>query len=65
MNKLYDNGLNEEQQAHVDAMYEDQMRKISILDPKLYKRLRDLELPGFVLDKKNIKNDDDQFELNL
>lgn len=65
MNKLYDNGLTEEQQAHVDAMYEDHMRKISILDPKLYKRLRDLELPGFVLDKKNIKNDDDQFELNL
>ncbi len=40
MNKLYDNGLTDEQQKLVDARYEELMAKVKEVNPKAYELLR-------------------------
>lgn len=61
----FDNGLTAEQQADVDAKYEDLMEKLKTINLNLYKRLRANEKVGF---EKNVDiniNEDEQFEMNL
>ena len=40
MNKLYDNGLTDEEQKLVDARYEELMAKVKEVNPKAYELLR-------------------------
>ena len=40
MNKLYDNGLTDEQQKLVDVRYEELMAKVKEVNPKAYELLR-------------------------
>ena len=61
----FDNGLTPEQQADVDAKYEELMAQVKKIDPKLYRRLRANELPGFISDTNFQTNNDDQLEMNL
>ena len=62
---LFDNGLTPEQQADVDAKYEELMGQVKKIDPKLYRRLRANELPGFISDTNFQTNNDNQLEMNL
>lgn len=61
----FDNGLTPEQQADVDAKYEELMAQVKEIDLKLYRRLRANELPGFISDTNFQTNNDDQLEMNL
>ena len=61
----FDNGLTPEQQADVDAKYEELMNQVKKIDLKLYRRLRANELPGFNSDTNFQINNDDQLEMNL
>ena len=61
----FDNGLTAEQQADVDAKYEDLMEKLKTINLKLYKRLRANEKVGFEKNVDIIINEDEQFEMNL
>ena len=61
----FDNGLTPEQQADVDAKYEELMAQVKKIDPKLYRRLRANELPGFISDNNYKVNDEDQLEMML
>lgn len=40
MNKIYDNGLTDEQQKLMDARYEELMAKVKEVNPKAYELLR-------------------------
>ena len=61
----FDNGLTAEQQADVDAKYEDLMEKLKNINLRLYKRLRANEKVGFEKNVDIIINEDEQFEMNL
>ena len=61
----FDNGLTAEQQADVDAKYEDLMEKLKTINLNLYKRLRANEKVGFEKNVDIIINEDEQFEMNL
>ncbi len=64
-----DNGLNPEQQEHMDNVYESLMLEVKSINPKLYERLRGKELSEKdvykLINSKNknvIINDKEQFE---
>ena len=61
----FDNGLTAEQQADVDAKYEDLMEKLKTINLRLYKRLRANELIGSVRNVDTKINEDEQFEMEL
>tara|TARA_B100001029_G_C14864171_1_gene340756 strand:- start:81 stop:269 length:189 start_codon:yes stop_codon:yes gene_type:complete len=62
---MLDNGLTAEQQAEMDAKYEELMAKVKEIDLKLYRRLRAGELAGSISDKVFVANQDDQLEMLL
>ena len=62
---MLDNGLNKEQQAEMDARYENLMAQVKEIDLKLYKRLRANELVGSVRNVDTRINEDEQFEMEL
>ena len=62
---MLDNGLTKEQQAEMDARYENLMAQVKEIDLKLYKRIRASELPGSISDKVFVVNQDDQLEMLL
>ena len=62
---MLDNGLTAEQQAEMDAKYEELMAKVKEIDLKLYRRLRAGELAGSISDKVFVVNQDDQLEMLL
>ena len=62
---MLNNGLTDDEQADVDAKYEELMALVKKIDVKLYRRLRANELPGFISDTNFQTNEDDQLEMNL
>ena len=71
MDKIYDNGLTDEQQKKVDDSYENLMSKVKEIDLRLYEKLRAKELSAedvFKLmhtkdDKRMTRIVDDQYTL--
>lgn len=71
MDKIYDNGLTDEQQKKVDDAYENLMSKVKEIDLRLYEKLRAKELSAedvFKLmhtkeDKRMTRIVDDQYTL--
>ena len=61
----FDNGLTAEQQAEMDAKYEELMGQVKEKDINLYRKLRANELAGFITDKDYQVNDQDQLEMLL
>ena len=62
---MLDNGLTKQEQAEMDARYENLMAQVKEIDLKLYKRIRASELPGSISDKVFVANQDDQLEMLL
>ena len=62
---MLDNGLTKQEQAEMDARYENLMAQVKEIDLKLYKRIRASELPGSISDKVFVVNQDDQLEMLL
>ena len=62
---MLDNGLTKQEQAEMDARYENLMAQVKEIDLKLYKRIRASELPGSISDKVFVANQYDQLEMNL
>ena len=62
-NILIDNGLSADEQAEMDEKYETLMAKVKKIDLKLYKKLRDDELAGFITDKEFVVVEDNQLEM--
>ena len=71
MDKIYDNGLTDEEQKKVDDAYENLMSKVKEIDLRLYEKLRAKELSAkdvFKLmhkkeDKRMTRIVDDQYTL--
>ena len=71
MDKIYDNGLTDEEQKKVDDAYENLMSKVKDIDLRLYEKLRAKELSAedvFKLmhtkeDKRMTRIVDDQYTL--
>ena len=59
MNKLYDNGLTDEQQKLVDARYEELMAKVKEVNPKAYELLRQTK----PLDEKIFEEEEEQLDM--
>ena len=59
MNKLYDNGLTDEQQKLVDARYEELMAKVKEVNPKAYQLLRQTK----PLDEKIFEEEEEQLDM--
>ena len=59
MNKLYDNGLTDEQQKLVDARYEELMAKVKEVNPKAYELLRQTN----PLDEKIFEEEEEQLDM--
>ena len=62
-NILIDNGLSADEQAEMDKKYETLMAEVKKVDFKLYKKLRDNELAGFITDKEFVVVEDNQLEM--
>lgn len=62
-NILIDNGLSADEQAEMDEKYETLMTEVKKVDFKLYKKLRDDELAGFIADKEFVVVEDNQLEM--
>ena len=62
-NILIDNGLSIDEQARMDEIYENLMAEVKKIDFKLYKKLRDAELVGFMKDKEFVAVEDNQLEM--
>ena len=62
-NILIDNGLSADEQAKMDEKYETLMAEVKKVDFKLYKKLRDDELAGFITDKEFVVVKDNQLEM--
>ncbi len=62
-NILIDNGLSIDEQARMDEIYENLMAEVKKIDFKLYKKLRDAELAGFIKDKEFVAVEDNQLEM--
>ena len=62
---MLDNGLTKQEQAEMDARYENLMAQAKEIDLKLYRKLRANELPGTISDKVFVANQDDQLEMLL
>jgi len=62
----WDNGLTAEQQAVMDAKWEELLAKVKIVDPKLYKKIQDESLEYFLTDDDVTAGiEDNQYQLNL
>ena len=62
----WDNGLTAEQQAEMDAKWEELLAKVKKIDPKLYKKIQDESLEYFLTDDKPVVvNENNQYQLNL
>ena len=59
MNKLYDNGLTDEQQKLVDARYEELMAKVKEVNPKAYELIRQTK----PLDEKIFEEEEEQLDM--
>ena len=53
---MLDNGLTKQEQAEMDARYENLMAQVKEIDLKLYRKLRANELPGTISDKVFVAN---------
>ena len=62
-NILIDNGLSADEQDKMDEKYETLMAEVKKVDFKLYKKLRDNELAGFITDKEFVVVKDNQLEM--
>ena len=62
----WDNGLTAEQQAEMDAKWEELLAQVKKKDPKLYKKIQDESLEYFLTDDEPvIVNENNQYQLNL
>ena len=62
----WDNGLTAEQQAEMDAKWEELLAQVKKIDPKLYKKIQDESLEYFLTDDEPvIVNENNQYQLNL
>ena len=62
----WDNGLTAEQQAEMDAKWEELLAQVKKIDPKLYKKIQDESLEYFLTDDKSVVvNENNQYQLNL
>ncbi len=62
----WDNGLTAEQQAEMDAKWEELLAQVKKINPKLYKKIQDESLEYFLTDDEPvIVNENNQYQLNL
>ena len=62
----WDNGLTAEQQAVMDAKWEELLAEVKVVDPKLYKKIQDESLEYFLTDNDVTAGIvDNQYQLNL
>ena len=62
----WDNGLTAEQQAEMDAKWEELLAQVKKVDPKLYKKIQDESLEYFLTDDELVVvNENNQYQLNL
>ena len=62
----WDNGLTAEQQAEMDAKWEELLAQVKKIDPKLYKKIQDESLEYFLTDDEPVVvNENNQNQLNL
>ena len=62
----WDNGLTAEQQAEMDAKWEELLAQVKQINPKLYKKIQDESLEYFLTDDEPvIVNENNQYQLNL
>ena len=62
----WDNGLTAEQQAEMDAKWEELLAQVKKIDPKLYKKIQDESLEYFLTDDEPVVvNENNQYQLNL
>ena len=62
----WDNGLTAEQQAVMDAKWEELLAEVKIVDPNLYKKIQDESLEYFLTDNDVTAGvEDNQYQLNL
>ena len=60
MDKIYDNGLTDEEQKKVDDAYENLMSKVKEIDLRLYEKLRAKELSAKDVFKLMHKKEDER-----
>ena len=62
----WDNGLTAEQQAEMDAKWEELLAQVKKINPKLYKKIQDESLEYFLTyDKPVVVTENNQYQLNL
>ena len=62
----WDYGLTAEQQAEMDAKWEELLAQVKKIDPKLYKKIQDESLEYFLTDDEPVVvNENNQYQLNL
>jgi redox-regulated HSP33 family molecular chaperone len=62
----WDNGLTAEQQAEMDAKWEELLAQVKKIDPKLYKKIQDESLEYFLTDDEPVVvTENNQYQLNL
>ncbi len=62
----WDNGLTAEQQAEMDAKWEELLAQVKKINPKLYKKIQDESLEYFLTDDEPVVvNENNQYQLNL
>ena len=62
----WDNGLTAEQQAEMDAKWEELLAQVKKVDPKLYKKIQDESLEYFLTDDEPVVvNENNQYQLNF
>ena len=62
----WDNGLTAEQQAEMDAKWEELLSQVKKVDPKLYKKIQDESLEYFLTDDEPVVvTENNQYQLNL
>ena len=62
----WDNGLTAEQQAEMDAKWEELLAQVKKIDPKLYKKIQDESLEYFLTDDDPVVvTENNQYQLNL
>ena len=62
----WDNGLTAEQQAEMDAKWEELLAQVKKVDPKLYKKIQDESLEYFLTDDEPVVvTENNQYQLNL
>ena len=62
----WDNGLTAEQQAEMDAKWEELLAKVKEINPKLYRKIQDESLEYFLTDDEPVVvTENNQYQLNL